>query len=86
MADYLCGHCGYQGPCYGSPSGGRIGVSAPWCPRCQRNDKLTTIEEVTERTTKFNAHLDICEQCERHPFNLCHEGAKLLKYAATGQQ
>ena len=43
-------------------------------------------EETSERIKKFHDHLDICNQCERHPFDLCPEGAKLLKYAATGQQ
>lgn len=42
-------------------------------------------ENAHTRIAKFHAHLDICEQCERHPFDLCPEGAKLLKYAATGQ-
>lgn len=32
--NYKCGHCGYDGPCYGN------GFSAPWCRRCERNDKL----------------------------------------------
>lgn len=31
---YTCGHCGYSGPCYGN------GFSAPWCAKCQMNDKL----------------------------------------------
>lgn len=32
----------------------------------------------------FHAHLDKCEQCREHPFNLCKEGAGLLREAATG--
>lgn len=39
--NYVCGHCGYEGPCYGKPHGGDGGVSAPWCTKCERNDKLT---------------------------------------------
>ncbi len=42
-------------------------------------------EDVYKRIDKFHAHLDICSQCRRHPFGLCSIGAKLLKYAATGE-
>lgn len=27
---------------------------------------------------KFHAHLDLCEQCREHPFDLCVAGAQLL--------
>lgn len=27
---------------------------------------------------KFHAHLDLCEQCREHPFDLCIAGAQLL--------
>lgn len=37
---------------------------------------------VHQRIAKFHAHLDICSQCEQHPFALCSIGAKLLKEAA----
>ncbi len=30
----------------------------------------------------FHAHLDACEQCEKHPFDLCPIGAPLLLAAA----
>ena len=40
------------------------------------------MDEVRERIDKFHAHLDVCRQCERHPFDLCSTGAKLLKEAA----
>lgn len=30
----------------------------------------------------FHAHLDVCEQCANHPFELCGEGARLLELAA----
>lgn len=30
---------------------------------------------------EFHAHLDACEQCREHPFNLCPEGEKLLHQA-----
>ena len=32
---------------------------------------------------KFHAHLDICEQCREHPFDLCREGSRLLEEAAS---
>lgn len=41
--NYKCGHCGYEGPCYGTPTS--KGVSAPWCKRCGMNNKLTKINE-----------------------------------------
>ena len=40
---YRCGHCGYEGYCYGTATS--QGVSAPWCPRCQKNNKLTLVEK-----------------------------------------
>ena len=33
--NYRCGHCGYEGPCYGS------GYCGPWCRQCERNSGLT---------------------------------------------
>lgn len=44
---YKCGHCGYEGPCYGVPilHGDKSFVSAPWCHRCQRNDKLEKLSD-----------------------------------------
>ena len=42
--DYKCGHCGYEGPCYGVPTG--EGITAPFCKQCGRNDKLTKSESV----------------------------------------
>ena len=30
-------------------------------------------------TTAFDDHLDICEQCEKHPFDLCPVGDMLLR-------
>lgn len=35
---YRCDHCGYKGLCYGVPTG--AGVSAPFCRKCGKNDKL----------------------------------------------
>lgn len=40
---YECGHCGFVGHCYGIPTS--VGVSAPFCPKCQRNDKLMEVKE-----------------------------------------
>ena len=34
----------------------------------------------------FHTHLDICQQCREHPFQLCSVGSPLLKEAATGDQ
>lgn len=38
---YRCGHCGYEGPCYGQPTSS--GVSAPWCKQCGMNNKLSAL-------------------------------------------
>lgn len=48
---YHCGHCDYKGYCYGI--GHATGVSAPFCKRCQRNDKLRKLPQVNG-----NIHLD----------------------------
>jgi hypothetical protein len=34
--------------------------------------------ESMEAADRFHAHLDVCEQCEQHPFDLCPVGQKLL--------
>ena len=31
----------------------------------------------------FHAHLDLCQQCREHPFDLCVIGANLLYAEAT---
>ena len=33
--------------------------------------------------TRFHDHLDVCERCERNPFDLCPTGARLLSEAAA---
>ncbi len=43
--NYVCGHCGYEGPCYGKPHGGEGGISAPICKRCGMNNKLAKKDE-----------------------------------------
>ena len=30
----------------------------------------------------FHDHLDVCEQCEQHPFSLCTVGDRLLRQVA----
>ena len=35
-------------------------------------------------TDTFHAHLDVCAQCEKHPFDLCPIGAVLLQGVAIG--
>lgn len=42
---YHCGHCDYKGPCYGVPSS--AGVSAPYCYRCEMNNKLVLVDKST---------------------------------------
>jgi hypothetical protein len=32
---------------------------------------------------EFHAHLDVCDQCQDHPFSLCATGASLIR-AAVG--
>lgn len=56
------------------------------CGRCPKNKeaRCVPLEDATKRIKRFHAHLDVCTQCENHPFDLCPTGAKLLKYAATG--
>lgn len=43
MAKYHCEHCNFEGECYGTPTS--MGVSAPWCSRCGKNDRLIPLEE-----------------------------------------
>ena len=40
-----CHHCKFEGFVYGTPilDGKNSGVTAPWCPRCGKNDKLEQI-------------------------------------------
>ena len=47
MVIYKCGHCGFEGHCYGIPTG--KGVTAPFCTKCGKNDKLTLIRDSDER-------------------------------------
>lgn len=44
---YKCGHCGYVGHCYGIPTS--VGVTAPYCPKCQKNDKLKKIRRSCQK-------------------------------------
>ncbi len=34
-----------------------------------------------EAGTAFHAHLDVCEQCREHPFDMCAVGNRLLREA-----
>jgi len=47
---YKCGHCDYEGECYGN------GFSCPWCRLCGRNDKLVRIPHPA-RWVNGNEHL-----------------------------
>jgi hypothetical protein len=42
---------------------------------------VVRVVESAPAGAKFYAHLDICEQCERNPFDLCVVGAILLQRA-----
>ena len=55
--DYQCGHCGYIGPCYGTPVvGGKIsGISAPWCKCCGMNDKLKIYKDTNNSNLLENS-------------------------------
>jgi len=57
MKIYQCDHCGYIGPCYGTPiiGGRKSGVSAPWCKQCQKNDKLKIYNKPLEPTIEGSA-------------------------------
>lgn len=37
-----------------------------------------------DRVDDFHAHLDVCPQCEQHPFDLCATGARLLLATVPG--
>ena len=52
MVKYKCGHCGYEGPCYGVATS--KGVSAPFCPKCEKNDKLTLLGDTDEVILEIN--------------------------------
>ena len=51
-----CGHCQYEGTVYGTPTS--EGVSAPWCPNCQKNDRLKMKEPTNEQINKALAEFD----------------------------
>lgn len=46
---------------------------------------MSASETTYQRIDRFHAHLDVCSWCERHPFDLCSIGAKLLRSAAMGE-
>lgn len=58
---YRCGYCGYEGKCYGTPTSDKVGVSAPWCPRCGMNNRLIPINE-QEETSKSLPRIDKATQ------------------------
>jgi hypothetical protein len=45
--------------------------------------KPPTYQRLLRTPTPFEKHLDVCEQCEQHPFALCPTGAVLLRESAT---
>lgn len=43
------------------------------------SEELTEIlRDVRQAADAFHAHLDVCEQCEQHPFDLCERGLQLF--------
>jgi hypothetical protein len=46
----------------------------------------TSIEMTSVFTDAFHCHLDQCAQCREHPFELCEEGAILLRAAGIEAQ
>lgn len=83
-AVYNCGHCGFEGHCYGVPfvSGSSGGVSAPWCPRCGINDKLVPVIPQNSENSGTGEHLsqhsnraeqkDICLECKGSGSKIIH--------------
>lgn len=49
-----CEFCGYVGPCYGTPIIPPGKVSAPWCPKCGLNDRLTPQTPETKEEIQMN--------------------------------
>jgi hypothetical protein len=43
---------------------------------------MSVWDNANEKIAKFHTHLDECEQCRNHPFELCSIGASLLHDAA----
>ena len=46
MVVYKCGNCGFEGHCCGVASSG--GVSAPFCAKCGKNNKLIEVIKLKE--------------------------------------
>jgi hypothetical protein len=59
---YKCGHCGFKGECYGIPTS--EGMSAPYCFRCKKNDKLTLLEP-GEDDEIFTSRMDWRKKVEK---------------------
>lgn len=49
---YKCGHCGYVGHCYGIPTS--AGITAPYCPKCQKNDKLKKVRRSHQKKDEMS--------------------------------
>jgi len=43
------------------------------------------LDQQEDEIYDFHKHLDQCEQCREHPFNLCPIGNKLLLASAEGK-
>lgn len=60
MVKYRCGHCGFEGHCYGVATG--HGVSAPFCPNCEKNDKLTLLEDNLSEDSNIKPEVNMSER------------------------
>ncbi len=42
------------------------------------NEIIAVVEKFRKAGDIFHAHLNVCPQCEKHPFDLCPVGKKIL--------
>jgi len=63
-------------------------LSYPRSPRANQGGDVTvcTVGAVVAmqiRAARFHEHIDVCKQCEQHPFALCEVGRALLEGTAV---
>ena len=39
---------------------------------------LQNVEKLNKLRDEYHAHLDVCQQCERNPFNQCPKGNEIM--------
>jgi hypothetical protein len=49
----------------------------------EQANRLLPTEELLSWAGEFNDHLNLCGYCRRNPFDLCREGAAILKRMPT---